>query len=41
MLAREFRGFLDVVEGEDFACKIRLQDILQPGHFGVIEKAAA
>jgi hypothetical protein len=41
MLAREFRGFLDVVEGEDFTCKIRLQYILQPGHFGVIEKAAA
>ena len=41
MLIRELRRFLDILHGENFAREIRLDDVLQSRHFGVIEKTAA
>jgi hypothetical protein len=41
MLVCEFPSFLDVFGRKNFAGKVRFQDVLQSGDFGVIEKAAA
>jgi hypothetical protein len=41
MLVCEFSSFLDVFGRENFAGKVRFQDVLESGDFGVVEKAAA
>ena len=41
MFVGESFSFLDIFRGENFAGKIRFQDVLEPGNFGVIEEAAA
>jgi hypothetical protein len=33
--------FFDVLRSEDLSRKVRFNDVLQPGHFRVIEKTAA
>jgi hypothetical protein len=37
----KFSGFLNVIGGKNFAGKIRLQNVLQAGDFGMIEETAA
>ena len=41
MFVGEFLCFLDIFGGKDFPGKIRLQDVLQAGDFGMIEETAA
>src|SRR5882724_1032401 len=41
MLAGKFCSLLDVLKSENFSREIRFHDVLQSGHFGVIEKTAA
>src|SRR5882724_11178116 len=40
MLLGKFCGLLDVLKSKNFSCEIRFHDVLQSGHFGVIEKTA-
>ena len=41
MFIRELPRFFDVFGSEDLSRKVRFHDVLQPGHFRVIEKTAA
>jgi hypothetical protein len=41
MKAGKLRCFLDVFRRENLSGKIRSQDVLESGHFGVVEKTTA
>jgi hypothetical protein len=41
VLVREPCRVLDVLKRENFTSEVRFDDVLQPGHFRMVEKAAA